>query len=108
MRRLRMLWARLKGQAAQGREDAAFDEEVREHISLLEARYRSQGMTEAQAARAARLQFGNVSGLKDRQRAQRGFLSPAEWARDVRFGMRMLAKRPASNAAVVLALALGI
>ena len=29
MRKLRMLWARLKGQAAQKREDAAFDEEIR-------------------------------------------------------------------------------
>jgi len=57
---------------------------------------------------SARRQFGNVTVLKERQRAQRGMLSPAEWGRDVRFGMRMLAKRPALNAAMVLALALGI
>ncbi|HZZ40487.1 MAG TPA: ABC transporter permease [Acidobacteriaceae bacterium] len=103
-----MLWARVKGQAAQGREDEAFDEEIREHIALLEGRYTAQGMSARDAARAARRQFGNVTALKERQRAQRGILSPAEWWRDVRFGMRMLAKRPASNAAVVLALALGI
>jgi predicted permease len=108
MGKLRMLWAKLRGQAAQGREDEAFDAEVREHIALLEERYRAQGMSAREAARAARRQFGNVTTLKERQRAQRGILSPAEWWRDVRFGMRMLAKRPASNAAVVLALALGI
>jgi predicted permease len=108
MRKLWMLWARVRGQAAQGREDEAFDEEIRGHIALLEERYRAQGMSAQAAERAARRQFGNVTGLKERQRAQRGILSPTEWWRDVRFGMRMLAKRPISSAAVVLALALGI
>ena len=94
MGRLRMLWARLKGQAAQRHEDEAFDDEVREHITLLEQRYRAQGMSAPEAARAARRQFGNVTLLKERQRAQRGILSPYESWRDVRFGLRMLAKRP--------------
>ena len=65
-------------------------------------------MSAEEAAQAARRQFGNVTFLKERQRAQRGILSPAEWGRDVRFAMRMLAKRPALNAAMVLALTLGI
>jgi hypothetical protein len=108
MLRLRKLWARVKGQAAQEREDAALEEEIREHLRLLEERYRAQGMSAGEAARLARRQFGNVTVLKERQRAQRGILSPGEWWRDIRFGMRMLAKRPVSNAAVVLALALGI
>ena len=108
MGKLRMLWARVKGQAKQGREDEAFDEEVREHIALLEQRFRAQGMSARDAARAARRQFGNVTVLKEKQRAQRGILSPTEWWRDVRFGARMLAKRPVSSAAVVVALALGI
>jgi predicted permease len=60
------------------------------------------------ADRAARKQFGNVTILTERQRAQRSFLSPAEIWGDVRFGMRMIMKRPGSNAAVVVALALGI
>ena len=108
MGKLRQLWSRVRGQAAQRREDEVFDEEIREHISLLEARYSAQGMSAPDAARAARRQFGNLTALKERQRAQRGILSPVEWWRDARFGMRMLAKRPLSNAAVVLALALGI
>ena len=65
MGKLRMLWARVKGQAAQGREDEAFDEEVREHIALLEKRFRAQGMSAGDAARAARRQFGNVTALKE-------------------------------------------
>ena len=81
-------------------------EEIRDHVRLLEERYRAQGMSVRDAARAARRQFGNVTALKERQRVQRGILAPGEWWRDVRFGLRMLAKRPASNAAVVVALAL--
>ena len=108
MSKIRTYWSRVIGQVAQLREDEVFDEEVREHIALLEKRYQAQGMSAPEAARAARRQFGNVTVLKERQRAQRGILSPTERWRDVRFGMRMLAKRPISSAAVVLALALGI
>jgi hypothetical protein len=108
MRKLRILWSKATGQAVQRREDEAFDDEICEHIRLLEEGYRTQGMNVSEAANAARRQFGNVTVLKERQRTQRGILSPAEWLRDVRFGMRMLAKRPISNAAVVVALALGI
>jgi putative ABC transport system permease protein len=98
----------VKGQAAQRRADEAFDDEIREHITLLEQRYRRQGMGAWEAARAARRQFGNVTVLKECQRTQRGILSPVEWWRDMRFGMRILAKRPGLNAAMVLALSLGI
>lgn len=108
MNRLRILWSRLKGQAEQAREDLAFDEEIREHLDLLEQCYKSQGLSPRDAAHAARRQFGNVTALKEHHRAQRGILSPTEWWRDIRFGLRMLAKRPISSAAVVVALALGI
>jgi putative ABC transport system permease protein len=102
------MWARVKGQAEQSREDESFTDEIREHITLLTQHYQTQGMSAEDALRAARLQFGNVTQLKERQRGQRGILSPTEWARDVRFGMRMLAKRPGLYAVMVIALALGI
>jgi predicted permease len=108
MRKLRMLWERVKGQALQERHDAAFDDEIRDHIVLLEERYTAQGMSTRDAAWAARRQFGNVTALRERQRHQRGILSPVEWGRDVRSGVRMLTRRPALNAAMVLTLALGI
>lgn len=108
MNKLRILWSRVKGQSAQAREDSAFDEEIREHLDLLEERYMSQGMNPRDAAHAARRQFGNLTALKEHQRAQRGILSPSEWWRDMRFGLRMLARRPISSAALVVALALGI
>jgi predicted permease len=105
---LRTLLARLKGQAAQTREDDVFSDEVYEHIRLLTQRYQAQGMSGEDAARAAHRRFGNITQLKEEQRRQRGILSPGEWARDVRFGIRMLAKKPGLHAAMVIALALGI
>ena len=108
MRRLRTFWSRVKGQAAQRREDESFDEEIREHIERLEERYTAQGMSVQEAARAARRQFGNVTILRERQRAQRGCISPAEWWRDARFGARMLARTPSVTLIAALTLALGI
>src|SRR6202034_2904573 len=84
------------------------DEEIHEHIALLTERYREQGMSAQDAARLARRQFGNVTLLKERQRGQRGMLSVDELWRDVRFGLRMLARKPGLHAAMVLTLALGI
>jgi hypothetical protein len=43
MLNVRTLWARVKGQAEQRQEDDAFDEEIREHIALLEERYVAEG-----------------------------------------------------------------
>jgi|HubBroStandDraft_6_1064221.scaffolds.fasta_scaffold853796_2 hypothetical protein len=74
MGRLRTIWAKLKGQAVQSREDDAFTDEIREHITLLTQHYRAQGMSAEDATRAARRQFGNVTQLKERQRWQRGML----------------------------------
>jgi len=108
MRILRLWAAKTKGLFMQRRDDQDLDGEIQVHIALLKERYVRQGMSAQDAHRAARIQFGNVTILKERRRAQRSFLSPAEIWGDIRFGMRMIMKQPGSNAAVVVALALGI
>lgn len=108
MRFWRLWAAKVKGILTQKRQDNEFDAELQSHLDLPTERYLRQGMSRDDAASAARRQFGNVTLLQERQRAQRSFLSPAEWWGDIRFGLRMMMKKPGSNAAVVLALALGI
>jgi hypothetical protein len=108
MRFLRIWIAKIIGLLTQKRQDHEFDEEIQAHLHDLTERYRRQGMSRADAATAARRQFGNVTLLQETQRAQRSFLSPSEWWGDIRFGMRMMMKKPGSNAAVIIALALGI
>ena len=106
--RMKLWFAKARGFFVQKREDEQLDDEIVEHLDLLRERYMAQGMSPDSADRAARQQFGNVTRLKEGQRAQRGFLSPVEWGRDIEFGLRMLRKRAGSNLAVVVALALGI
>ena len=108
MRILRLWAAKMWGLLVQKQQDREMDAEIRAHLDLLTERYVGQGMPARDAATAARRQFGNVTQLKERQRAQRSFLSLAEVYGDIRFGLRMLLKEPGSNAAVILALALGI
>jgi predicted permease len=108
MRSLRLWAAKAKGLLTGKRLDREFDAEIESHLHLLTERFVHEGMSPAEAAAAARRQFGNVTLLQERQRAQWSFVSPAEWLGDIRFGLRMLWKNPASNLAVVVALALGI
>ncbi len=108
MRFWRSWAAKVRGVLTQKRQDNEFDAELESHLHLLTERYLRQGMSRGDAASAARRQFGNITLLRERQRAQRSFLSPAEWWGDIRFGLRMMMKKPGSNAAVVLALGLGI
>ncbi len=108
MRSLRTWAAKAKGLLTRKRLEGEFKAEIESHLQLLTDRCLEQGMSRAEAAAEVRRQFGNITLLEERQRAQWSFLSPAEWFGDIRFGLRMMLKKPGSNAAVVLALALGI
>ena len=94
MRFLRLWAAKAKGLLTWKRLDDEFDSEIQSHLHLLTERYQSQGMSRHEAATAARLQFGNVTQLKEKQRVQWSFLSPAQWWGDIRFGLRMMMKKP--------------
>ena len=77
-----------------------FDALVRDHVR--------SGLTEHEARRRARQEFGEMEGLKEDCRDARGTRWVDDAVRDVRFASRLLVRERALTAVAVLALALGI
>jgi predicted permease len=105
---LRALMARLRGLFWDRRADRDFDEEIEAHLRLLAERYVRRGMTEAEAAWAARRQFGNVTLLQEVNREMRGIRFIETLFQDVRYGLQILKRNPSFTFVAVLTLALGI
>ena len=84
------------------------DAELRLHLDLERERHRDAGLSEGDAARAARLTLGNATVIRERTRDVWGWRWLDDLGRDARHAVRGLGRSPGFAAAVVLALALGI
>jgi hypothetical protein len=99
--RIHRLWRRRRVEAAM-REEMEFHRDVR--ISDLIAR----GMDPEEAARTARVEFGNAEAYREECRKELGYRPWDELYADLRFAIRGMKNNPGFTAATVTILALAI
>ena len=105
---MRILGSRLLALFHRGRGDAELEEELRFHLDMEEQENRRKGMSAANARRAARRNFGNVTSTREQHREQRGFRALEALAQNIRYGSRILTRHGGSYAFAIAVLAIGI
>jgi predicted permease len=87
--------------------DDDLKDEIALHLELRRQALIDAGMRPEAAGAEARRQFGNVATIREHTRDVRTLPSVASIVQDVRFGLRLLARRPAFTLSVILTIALG-
>jgi predicted permease len=102
------MWHRIWAFLRSAEMDRDFQQELQLHLEMLTEEYRRRGMTPEEARRAARIDLGGVTQLKEAHRAARGlpFLDTV-W-QDIRYGVRAAWRNPGFAAIAVLTLSVGI
>jgi putative ABC transport system permease protein len=88
--------------------DRDMEREMAFHVDSLARDYARDGLSDVDAQRAARRQFGNLTRLKERGHDERTMRLVEDVTRDVRHAARGLWRSPGFSLAVILTLALGI
>jgi hypothetical protein len=105
---LRTFLARLRALRSPARADRDLDDELRAYVDARTASYERQGLTPAEARRAALIELEGVEQVKERVRDARIGSGLRAAARDARYGARVLWRSPGYSLVVVMTIALGI
>src|SRR5437899_7818475 len=105
---LRVLLSRVRATLRRSRLDDEIDDELREHLAMLQERFVRNGMDPSEAFYAARRQFGGVTQVKEQLMERRTMPLAEDVTRDVRHAARGLWRSPGFSLSIILTLALGI
>ena len=89
---LRVIVARVRTVFRSDNLDRDFDQELDTHLAMAEADKMRGGMTRRQARRAARVELGGLTQLREASRAARGLPWLGTFWLDLKLGLRMLRK----------------